>query len=85
MRSTIPELFNTHGPIPIDGVGTGVGEEEDKVKIQPIDPNGGCENTEKTRPNEEDFDVSQVIIGKSKEQVEQALGDVPLVVKHEEL
>lgn len=80
VRNTIPELFSIHGTIPVPDrdEDAGVGE-EDTVRIQPIDP-----DVEKTGQNE-GFDASKVIIGKSKEQIEQALGDVPLVVKHEEL
>lgn len=86
VRNTIPELFSINESVPVPGHddGAGVAEEEDIVRIQPIDPD--VENgKEKTRQNEEGFDTSKVIIGKSREQIEQALGDVPLVVKHEEL
>ena len=85
MRNKIPELFSIHESVPERDDGAGAGGEEDKVRIQPIDPDVDGENgKEKTRQNEEGFDASKVIIGKSKEQIEQALGDVPLV-KHEEL
>ena len=69
MSSRIPELFSIYGSA----------GEEDEVRIQPIDPDADGEN------GQEGFDASKIIIGKSKEQIEQALGDVPLVVKHEEL
>ncbi|KAF8801363.1 hypothetical protein BYT27DRAFT_7198437 [Phlegmacium glaucopus] len=83
MRNTISELFSIHEPISVDdGVGAGVGD-EGKLRIQPIDPD--ADEKEETGQNEEGFDASKVIIGKSKEQIEQALGDVPLVVTHEEL
>ena len=68
VKDTIPDLFSVHVP----------GDEEDKVRIQPIDP-----NKDETR-RDEGFDASKLIIGKSKEQIEQALGGIPLVV-HEEL
>lgn len=85
MRNTIPELFSIHESVPERDDGAGGGGEEDKVRIQPIDPDVDGENgKEKMRQNEEGFDASKVIIGKSKEQIEQVLGDVPLV-KHEEL
>ena len=86
VRNTIPELFSIQESVPErDGGGAGADGEEDKVRIQPIDPGVDDENgKEKTRQNEEGFDASKVIIGKSKEQIEQALGEVPLV-KHEEL
>ena len=86
MKNTIPELFSIHESVPEhDGNGAGAGGEENKVRIQPIVPDvDGKHGKEKTRQNEEGFDASKVIIGKSKEQIEQALGDVPLV-KHEEL
>ena len=81
VRNTIPELFSIHESLP----GRGDGGEEDKVRIQPIDPDvDGDNGKEKTRQNVEGFDASKIIIGKSKEQIEQALGDVPLV-NHEEL
>ena len=83
MRNTIPELFSIHEFIPEHDDGAGAGGEEDTVRIQPINP-GVDGEMGKTRQNEEGFDASKVIIGKSKEQIEQALGDVPLV-KHEEL
>ena len=80
VRNTIPELFSIH-----ESLDRGDGGEEDKVRIQPIDPDvDGDNGKEKTRQNEEGFDASKIFIGKSKEQIEQALGDVPLV-KHEEL
>ena len=86
VRNTIPELFSIYESVPVperdDSIGVG---EEDEVRIQPIDPDIGGEKEEKASQNEEGFDASKVIIGKSKEQIEQALGDVPLVVKHEEL
>ena len=88
VRNTIPELFSIYEsvPVPEREDGAGVGGEEDKVRIQPINPDLEGENgKEKTRQDEEGFDASKVIIGKSKEQIEQALGNVPLVVKHEEL
>ena len=86
VRNTIPELFSIQGTVPErDGGGAGADGEEDKMRIQPIDPGVDVENgKEKTRQNEEGFDASKVIIGKSKEQIKQALGEVPLV-KHEEL
>ena len=84
VRNTIPELFSIHESVP-ERDGAGAVGEEDNVRIQPIDPDVDGENgREKTRQNEEGFDASKVIIGKSKEQIEQALGDMPLV-KHEEL
>jgi hypothetical protein len=87
VRNTIPELFSIYESVPVpeheDGAGVG---EEDTVRIQPINPDMEDENgKEKTRQDEDGFDASKVMIGKSKEQIEQALGDVPLVVKHEEL
>lgn len=81
MKNTIPELFSIHESVPERDDSAGADGEQDKVRIQPIDPDVDRENG---KENEEDFDVSKVIIGKSKEQIEQALGDVPLV-KHEEL
>lgn len=80
MRNTIPELFSIHESVP-DNDAAGADREEDKVRIQPIDPDIDSGNG---KENEEDFDVSKVVIGKSKEQIEEALRDVPLV-KHEEL
>lgn len=80
MKDTIPELFSVHGPVPERDNGVGVGEDE--VRIQPIDPGVDGENE---NGQNEGFDASKVIIGKSKEQIEQALGGVPLVDKHEEL
>jgi hypothetical protein len=81
VRNTIPELFSIHESVP----DRDDGGEEDKVRIQPIDPDVDGENGKgKTRQNKEGFDASKIIIGKSKEQIEQALGDVPLVT-HEEL
>ena len=79
VRNRIPELFSIYVSVPERDDGAGTGEEEDKVRIQPINPDVEGENGK-----EEDFDASKVIIGKSKEQIEQALKDVPLV-KHEEL
>jgi len=81
VRNTIPDLFSIHEFVPERDDGAGAGGEEDKVRIQPIDPHVGGENG---KENKEGFDASKVIIGKSKEQIEQALRDVPLV-KHEEL
>lgn len=80
MRNTIPELFSIHESVP-DNDAAGADREEDKVRIQPIDPDIDSGNG---KENEEDFDAPKVIIGKSKEQIEEALRDVPLV-KHEEL
>ena len=81
MRNTIPELFSIHESVPGRDDGAGAGGEEDKVRIQPIDPDVDGENG---KGIEEGFDASKIIIGKSKEQIEQDLRDVPLV-KHEEL
>lgn len=81
MRNTIPELFSIHESVPEHNDGAGADREEDKVRIQPIDPDIDSGNG---KENEEDFDASKVVIGKSKEQIEEALRDVPLV-KHEEL
>ena len=82
VRNKIPELFSIHGSVSERDDGAGAGGEKDKVRIQPIDPDVDGENGKEK--NEEGFDASKVIIGKSKEQIEWALGDVPLV-KHEEL
>ena len=85
VKNTIPELFSIHESVPEPDGGASAGGGEDEVRIQPIDPDvDGEKGKEKTRENEEGFDASKIIIGKSKEQIEQALGDVPLV-KHEEL
>ena len=81
MRNTIPELFSIHESVPEHNDAAGADREEDKVRIQPIDPDIDSGNG---KENEEDFDAPKVIIGKSKEQIEEALRDVPLV-KHEEL
>ena len=81
VKNTISELFSIHEFVPERDDGAGAGGEEDKVRIQPIDPHVDGENG---KENKEGFDASKVIIGKSKEQIEQALGNVPLV-KHEEL
>ena len=83
VRNTIPELFSIYESVPERD--DGAGGEEDEVRIQPIDPDvDGEKGEEKTRQNEDGFDASKIIIGKSKEQIEQALGDVPLA-EHEEL
>lgn len=74
----MPALFSIHESI------DGAGGEEDEVRIQPIDPDVDGENGKEKAREKEGFDASKVIIGKSKEQIKQALGDVPLV-KHEEL
>jgi hypothetical protein len=81
VRNTIPELFSIHESVPERDDGAGASGEEDEVRIQPIDPDLDGENG---KENEKGFDTSKVIIGKSKEEIEQSLGDVPLV-KHEEL
>lgn len=81
VRNTIPELFSIHESVPERDDGAGADREEDKVRIQPIDPDVDSGNG---KEKEGSFDASKVIIGKSKEQIEEALRDVPLV-KHEEL
>ena len=61
LMNTVPELLSIHESIPEPGDGAGAGGEEDKVSIA-IDPDIAVEKNGK----EEDFDASEVIIGKSK-------------------
>lgn len=82
VKNRIPELFSIYESVPVPERRDGAGEEEDKVRIQPINPDLGGENGKENRRQNEGFEV---FIGKSKEQIEQALGDVPLVVQHQEL
>jgi hypothetical protein len=79
VRNHIPELFSIHESVPVPD--NGADGEEDEVRIQPIEPDVDGENG---KENEKRFDASKVVIGKSKEQIEESLRDVPLV-KHEEL
>ena len=61
-------------------------EEEEEVRILPIEPSPPPVPGRKPADSEEVVvDVADVLVGKSAEQIERDLKDVPLVQVHEEL